>query len=65
MQPGPQQSPQTIEINTQNQYITQNRFGQQDAYTPTGQQVVIGNPPQNGLISASYTCSQSDYWCSE
>ena len=58
MQPGPQQPPQTIEINTQNQYITQNEFGQQIVYTPTGQQVVIiGKPPQNGLITTSYICS--------
>ena len=58
MQPGPQQSPQTIEINTQNQYVAQNKFGQQVVYTPTGQQVVImSNPPQNGLITTSYICS--------
>ena len=58
MQPDPQQPPQTIEINTQNQYVAQNQFGQQVVYTPTGQQVVImGNPPQNGLITTSYICS--------
>ena len=56
MQPEPQQHPASIEIN--NQYITQNKFGQQVVYTPTGQQVVIiGQPPQNGLITTSYICS--------
>ena len=38
--------------------IAQNQFGQQVIYTNTGQQiVVIGQPPQNGLITASYICS--------
>ena len=58
MQPNPQQPPQSIEINTQNQYVSQNRFVQQVVYTPTGQQVVIiGQSSQNGLIIASYICS--------
>tara|TARA_Y100000994_G_C15503453_1_gene364516 strand:+ start:197 stop:580 length:384 start_codon:yes stop_codon:yes gene_type:complete len=58
MQPAPQQHPASIEINNQNQYVGQNQFGQQVVYTPTGQQVVIiSQPPQNGLITASYICS--------
>ena len=58
MQPAPQQHPASIEINNQNQYFGQNQFGQQVVYTPTGQQVVIiSQPPQNGLITASYICS--------
>lgn len=58
MQPSPRQHPASIEINNQNQYVAQNKFGQQVVYTPTGQQVVIiGQPPQNGLITASYICS--------
>ena len=58
MQPAPRQHPASIEINNQNQYVAQNKFGQQVVYTPTGQQVVIiGQPPQNGLITASYICS--------
>ena len=58
MQPNPQHPPQSIEINTQNQYVTQRWLDQQVVYTPTGQQVVIiGQAPQNGLITASYICS--------
>ena len=42
----------------QAQYIPHNQFGQQVVYTNTGQKiVVIGKPPQNGLITASYICS--------
>ena len=58
MQPSQQQPPGSIEINPQPQYIPHNQFGQQVIYTNTGQQVVvIGQPPQNGLITASYICS--------
>ena len=58
MQPSQQQPPASIEINPQAQYIPHNQFGQQVVYTNTGQQiVVIGKPPQNGLITASYICS--------
>ena len=58
MHPSQQQPPASIGINPQAQYIPHNQFGQQVVYTNTGQKiVVIGKPPQNGLITASYFCS--------
>ena len=58
MQPNQQQPPGSVQINPQAQYIPHNQFGQQVIYTNTGQQiVVIGQPPKNGLITASYICS--------
>jgi|TARA_B110000438_G_C15495171_1_gene513188 hypothetical protein len=53
----PQQFP-SQQIQPEVQYINPQQIGQQVAYTATGEQVLIfTQPPQNGLINASYICS--------